>query len=130
MGNLPHRNNEKLNWMMSRIHHQKVAKSYKTTKKCYLSENTHFCTIYLNKIELERAIYPMETMKNRIGWCLEFTSKNWTSPTKPQKVLYLWKYTFLHSTSHNKIVLEWAIYPIKPIIIKFWHSLYSTSKVG
>ena len=34
-------------------------------------------------------------------------------------MLYLWKYTFLHSIPLNKIVLEWAIYPIKPIKIDF-----------
>ena len=33
-------------WNTRRIHLQKLAKSYKTTKKCYISENIHFCTAH------------------------------------------------------------------------------------
>ena len=57
---------------------------------------------------------PHETIKIRIGQCLEFTSENWLSPTKPQKsTMFLEKNIFLHSTPLNKILLEWAIHPIK-----------------
>ena len=102
---------------------QNLAKSYKTTEKCYISENTHFCTAHiLNKIVLKWANYPIKTKKSRIGWCLEFTSKYWLVLQNHKKVLYLWKYTFLV----NKMVLEWAIYAIKPIKIRFEHSLFST----
>ena len=36
-----------------------------------------------------------------------------------KKVRYLKKYTFLHSTPLDKIVLEWSIYPIETIKIRF-----------
>ena len=39
----------------------------------------------LNRIVLEWANYPKDTMKSRNGWCPELSSKNWVSPTKPQK---------------------------------------------
>ena len=67
-----------------RIHLQKLGKSYKT-KKCYISENTFLHSLPLNKIVLEWAINPNETIKSRIGSCLELTSKIWRSPTIPQK---------------------------------------------
>ena len=47
-----------------------------------------------------------------------------------EKVRYLKKYTFLYSTPLNKVVLEWTIYPLKHIKIRFEHGLYSSSKLA
>ena len=47
-----------------------------------------------------------------------------------KQVRCLKKYTLLHSTPLNKIVLGWAIYPRNSINIGFEHDLYSTSKIG
>ena len=45
-------------------------------------QSTVLHRILHNKIVFEWDIYPIETIKSLIGWCLEFTSKNWLSPTK------------------------------------------------
>ena len=37
----------------------------------------------ISVIVSEWAIYPLEAIKNRFRQCLDFTSKNWLSPTKP-----------------------------------------------
>ena len=168
MGNLPHRNNAKSNWMMSGIHLQKFAKSHKTTKQCYISKSTYFLhSIPLIKQSQKQPFTPQKQKKAELDnvwnsppkiaksykitkcaispkkktyFCTAYPlikqSQNgpftpwkqwkveledvWNSPTKfgkvlqnNKKVLYLWKYTFLHSTPVIKIVLEWAIYPIE-----------------
>jgi len=42
---------------------------------------------------------------------------------------YLKKYKFLHSTPFNKKVLEWSIYPVETIKIRFESGLNFTLKM-
>ena len=51
----------------------------------FLKKYTFSHSIPVNKIVLESSIYRIETIKIRFGSGMDFTSKNWLSPTKTQK---------------------------------------------
>ena len=87
--------------MRSGFHHEKLAKSYTNIYKSNISENAHLPEFHLNILL---------SLKN------------------DKKVRYLRKDTFLHNTPLNKKILEWAIYPIETVKIRFGSSLNFTSK--
>ena len=73
---------------------------------------------------------PHRNHKNSILKWSEFHLKKLAkSYEKHKKLRYLKKCTFLYSTSLNKIVSEWSIYPIETIKIRFGSGLDFTSKI-
>ena len=72
-------------WERPGFHLQKVVfKSCKTINKCNISKKYKILhSTPLSKLVFEKVIYPMETIKVRLGQGLDLTSKSWLCPNNP-----------------------------------------------